>query len=115
MIMALVPSVTSAVAAVLFVVPHVAGLVMSNDMMQPATNGQPMGTPVTAFPVTLRNIRSVVPFRNSVIGEQVPSAVVSAGPRTGVPITPAVIGICHSALTKPLVPHAYKFPVPPEE
>ena len=62
MIMPLVPPATAAVAEVLFDRPHVKGLVMSKDMMQPAANGQLMGALVTAFPLTLRNIRSVAPF-----------------------------------------------------
>ena len=115
MIMPLVPPVTVAVAAVLVERPHVKGLVMSNDMIQPDPATQLMGAPATALPGTLRNIRSVVPFRNSVIGEQATSTVVSVGPRIGVPMTPLVIGICHNALNAPLVPQTYKFPVPPEE
>lgn len=113
MMMPLVPPATFVVAAGLVNVPHVKGLVMSNDMMQPVPVVQLIGAAVSAFPATLRNIRSVLPLRNSVIGEQVDMAVVREGPRMGVPMTPLVIGICHSALTVPLVPQAYKFPVPP--
>ena len=115
MMMPLVPPVTVAVAAVLVDVLHVEVLVMSNDMIQPDAARQLMGPTATALSATLRNIRSVVPFKNSVIGEQATLAVVNKGPTTGVPMTPPAIGIFHSALTVPLVPQAYRFPVPPEE
>jgi hypothetical protein len=62
MMMPLVPPVTVAVADVLFERPHVEGSVMSKDMIQADPAVQLMGVPVTALPVTLRNIRSVAPF-----------------------------------------------------
>ena|ERR1035437_1380367 len=111
----LVPPVTDAVAPVGVDELHVAGLVMLKDMMQPVVfDGQFTVPPVTAPPATLKNIRSVTPFSNSVIGEQATLEVVSVGPKTGVPMTVLPIGICHSALTVPLVLQTYKFPVPLE-
>lgn len=113
--MPLVPPVTGAVAAVGVAADK--GLSMRKDIMHPvALDGQFMVPVVTGLPATLRNIRSVFVFSllNSVIGEQATLAVVSVGPRTGVPMTLLVIGIPHIALTEPWVLHTYKFPVPAE-
>ena len=111
----LLPLVTEAVAEVGVVANN--ALLTGNDIMQPEANGQLMVPAVMALPATLKNIRSLlVPvLLNSVTGEQPTLAVVSAGPRNGVPITLLVIGIPHSALTVPLVLHTYKFPEAPEE
>jgi hypothetical protein len=84
-------------------------------MMQPVVfDGQLMvATVVTALFVTLKNMWSVLPLLNSVIGEQPTLAVVSVGPTVGVVLTNELplIGIGHNALTPLLVLHAYKFPV----
>ena len=114
----LAPPATDAVAEVAVPVPQVAGFVMSNDMMHPVFDGQPMGAAVWPLAATLTKSLSVVPFWNSVIGEHSALAVVSDGPCTGVPITPAVIGICQivgavpAAPAAPEVPQTYRFPVP---
>jgi hypothetical protein len=110
----LVPPASDATAAVGVEPFHVTGGVMLNDMRHPEPAGQLMGAVVTWLPATLKNIRSVVPFSNSAIGEQATLALVSVGPTTGVPMVVVVIGICHSALFEPLVLQTYKFPVPLE-
>ena len=113
MTMPLVPPVSEATAEV--PEPDVKTLFTSKDMMQPEPPpGQFMGEAVTGLPATLKKIRSllVVVLLNSVIGEQPATAVVSVGPKVGVPMTPALIGIPHNALVAPFVLHAYNSPVP---
>jgi len=111
MTMPLVPPVSDAVADVSD--DPVKALLMLKDMMQPEPlDGQLMGEAVTGLAVTLKKILSVLPLLNSVIGEQLARLVVRVGPSTGVPIVPALIGITQIAFTVPVVPHAYKFPVP---
>ena len=111
----LAPPATDAVAEVAAVVQG-AGFVMSKDIIHPVFVGQPIGAVVWPLAATLTKIRSVVPSSNSVIGEHSALAVVSCGPAVGVPITPAVIGICQivGAVPPPApeVPQTYKFPVP---
>jgi hypothetical protein len=115
----LAPPVTDAAAAVAVVVPQPIPVVMSKDMMQPVAAGQSICALVRALAATLTKILSVAPSKNSVIGEHAALAVVSCGPCTGVPIAPAVIGICQivgTALPPPAeVPQTYRFPVPSTE
>src|SRR5271167_2401344 len=112
----LAPPATAAVAEVVFPVPQPAALVMSKDMMHPVFVGQFICAFVWPLAATLTKSLSVVPFRNSVIGEHSALAVVSCGPCTGVPITPAVIGICHKEVRVApacvAVLQTYRFPVP---
>ena len=115
MMMPLVPPVTDALAEV--AVAGDTGLSTRKAMMHPvALEGQLMFPPVTGLPVTLTNIRSILVFvlLNSVIDEQPTLAVVSVGPRKGVPVTLLVMGIPQSALTVPLVLQTYKLPEAPE-
>jgi hypothetical protein len=109
--MPLVPPVSEAVAEVGVVA--VIAMSMSNDMMQPDAAGHLIiVSAVMALPATLSHIRSLFVFGllNSVIGEQPPLAVVSAGPGVGTLMTPAVIEIPQIALTVPLVLHTYRSP-----
>ena len=119
--MPLVPLAAAAVAEVPVATPHPVVIVMSKDMMQPPDGaGQPITAPpplvpVIALPVTLRNIRSVAPLLNSVIPEHAALAVVSIGPATGAPKTPAVTGIRQIVGSPAFVPQTYMFPVPVPE
>ncbi len=122
MLIPLDPPATVAVAKVPRAGGQAAGFVTSKDMMHPeVATGQPMVVPVSLLPVTLIKIRSVAPLMDSVTGEHPTLAVVTCGPGTGKPITPAVIGICHTvaALTPGTgtdeTPQTYKFPVPSVE
>jgi hypothetical protein len=84
-------------------------------MMHPvAFDGQLTGGIVTAFPETLTKNRSVVPLKNSAIGEQAAFAVLKDGPTIELFMTPAVTGTSQSAVTAPLVLQTIKSPVPSE-
>jgi hypothetical protein len=114
--MPLVPPASDALAAVPD--PAVKKVSMLKDMMQPvAADGQLMGAAVTGLPATLKNIRSLPPLLNSVIGEQVDMAVEIVGTRiVAVSMTPVSTAVYHIALNAlaptEWVPHAYKNPLP---
>ena len=85
MTMPLVPPVTEVAARAVVAGLKATGLVL-NDMMHPVVlEGQP--TAVLAFPPTLTNIRSVVPLKNSVTGEQGEFAVAIVGPWNAGPLS----------------------------